>query len=80
MAHGGGGVGQVVGHDLVGVDARRAGAHGGAGPVDQTLGQVDRVGGAVEVGARVDRHGARPYWLCNAAILRGRRRPAAGDR
>ena len=57
--HRGGGVRDVVGDDLVGVDAAAA-AHCGAGLVHQVLGQIDRVRGAGEVRCGGRRHGERP--------------------
>ena len=57
-AHRGGGVRDVVRHDLVGVDA--AAARRGAGLVDELLRQVDRSGGAGEIGGGGRSHGARP--------------------
>ena len=59
--HGGGGVGHVVGHHLIGVDPA-VGAHGGAGLVDQLLGQFDGAGGGGQIGGTRFSHGARPYW------------------
>ena len=58
----GGGVRHVVGHNLVGVDAAMGG-HGGAGPVDQVLRQLDGVGRGAQRGVTEICHGARPYWL-----------------
>ncbi len=49
-AHRGGGVRDVVRDDLVGVDPAAA-ADGGAGLVDEFLGQIDRGGGAGQVGS-----------------------------
>ena len=56
---GGGRMGHVVGHHLVGVDPP-VGADGAAGLVDESLGQVDRFGGAGQQGRRGRGHGARP--------------------
>ena len=58
-AHRGRGVGEVVRDDLVGVDPA-ASADGRRGLIDELLGQVDRGGGAGEVGGRGRSHGARP--------------------
>jgi hypothetical protein len=57
-------VGDVVGHDLIGVDAT-AFSHFRAGLVDQLLGDLDRFRRAreVEIARMGCCHGARPYRL-----------------
>ena len=72
--HRGRGVGHVVGDDLVGLDPAVP-AHGGAGLIDQFLGQVDGPGG-VGQGGRVGRsHGPRRYRLARRASFVQARRP-----
>ena len=72
--HRGGGVGHVVGDDLVGVDPA-APADGGAGLVDQFLGQVDRPAAPASAAVSGVVIGARPYWLPRAALPCSRPRP-----
>ena len=56
------GVRHVVGHDLVGVDAA-VGAYGGAARVDETLGQLDGLGGRGQARRKWTASWHRPYWL-----------------
>ena len=57
--HRGGGVGHVVGDDLVRIDAAAV-AHRGAGLVDQALGQINRLSGVGQVRSGGRRHAERP--------------------
>ena len=72
--HGGRRVGEGIGDDLVGIDAA-GGAYGGAGLVDQFLGQVDRPGCISQGGGTGCRHGARRYRLARRTSFAQARRP-----